>query len=122
MRAVAVAATCGPLRARIRSKKARSGPGCLGDRPGGLAEHPARQAGPGLADPAVAGLGVAGLAHPRVEAEVADQLPCRGEAADIADRGHERRGGVHVDARDGHQPQDLRRAERLRWPAPPRAP
>ncbi len=58
---------------------------CLGDRPGGLAEHPARQAGAGFADPAVAGLGVAGLPPPRVEAELADQLPRRGEAADVAD-------------------------------------
>ena len=59
------------------------------------------------------GRGVAGLAHARVEAEVADELARRGEAADVADRGHERRRGLHVDARDGHQPQDLRPGERL---------
>jgi len=62
---------------------------------------------------AVAGFAVAGLPHPRIEAEVADKLPCRVEATDVADRRHEHRGGVHADARDRHQPQDLRRAERL---------
>ena len=48
----------------------------------------------------MAGGAVAGLAHARVEAEVADQLARRGEAADVADRGHEGRRGLHVDAGD----------------------
>jgi transposase InsO family protein len=50
----------------------------------------------------------AGLTHARVEAEVADELARRGEAADVADRRHEGRRRLHVDARDRHQPQHLR--------------
>jgi hypothetical protein len=61
----------------------------------------------------MAGRCAAGLADARVEAEVADQLPRRGEAAHIADRGHERRRCLHVDARNAHQPQHLRPGERL---------
>jgi hypothetical protein len=45
-----------------------------------------------------------GPADARIEAEIADQLARRPEAADIADRGQERRRADHVDARDGHQP------------------
>ena len=54
----------------------------------------------------------AGLTHARVEAEVADELTRRGEAADVADRRHEGRRRLHVDARDRHQPQHLRPGER----------
>src|SRR4051794_8405793 len=54
---------------------------------------------------------VAGLADARIEAEVADELPLPGEAPDISDRGEERRGGDHVDARDRHQSPDLRRGQ-----------
>ena len=61
----------------------------------------------------MAGGAAAGLADARVEAEVADQLARRGEAADVADRGHEGRRRLHVDAGDGHQPQQLRPGERL---------
>ena len=52
------------------------------------------------------------LTHARVEAEVADELAPGWEAADVADGGQERRGDDHVDARDGHQPPDLRRGKR----------
>jgi len=38
-----------------------------------------------------------------VEPEIADELPLRREAADVADRGDD-----HVDAGDRHQPLDLR--------------
>ena len=49
----------------------------------------------------------------RVQAEVGGQLAAIGEAADVADGGHERRRDDHVDARDGHQPLDLRPGQRL---------
>src|SRR4051794_9816498 len=48
-----------------------------------------------------------------IEAEVADEFARRGKAADLADRGHEGRCGLHVDAGDAHQPQHLRPGERL---------
>lgn len=53
-----------------------------------------------------------GLADARIEAEIADQLARRPEAADIADRGQERRRADHVDARAGHQPACLPRGQR----------
>jgi hypothetical protein len=61
----------------------------------------------------VTGLGVARLAHARVQAEIPDQLARGREAADVADSGQERRRGVHADARHGHQSSKLRRRERL---------
>jgi hypothetical protein len=50
-----------------------------------------------LGDPAVLGGLTAGLPHPRVEAEVADQPLRRAEPTEVADRGHDRQrhGGVH---------------------------
>ena len=81
--------------------------GGLGDRPGRFAEHVAGEAGAGLGDVAVAGAGVARLPHARIEPELADRMACGREAPDVADRGDERRGGVDVDAGDGHQPPDL---------------
>jgi hypothetical protein len=60
-----------------------------------------------LGDPAVLGWLAAGLAHPRVETQIADQ-PLRGrEPTEVPDRGHDRQrhGGVHP--RDGQQPPDL---------------
>ena len=55
----------------------------------------------------------AGLTDPRVEAEICGQLAPVGEAADVADGGHEGRRDDHVDAGDGHQPLDLGPAQRL---------
>src|SRR5918995_503289 len=78
-----------------------------------LAEHVPRLGGAGLGDVAVTGRSASRLAYPRVEAEVADELARRGEAADVADRGHERGRRLHVDAGDAHQPQHLRPGERL---------
>jgi hypothetical protein len=49
----------------------------------------------------------AGLAHPRVETQIADQPLRRGEATEVADRGHDRQGHGGVHARDGHEPADL---------------
>ena len=49
----------------------------------------------------------------RVEAEIGGQLAPIGEAADVADGGHERRRDDDVDAGDGHQPLDLRPAQRV---------
>jgi hypothetical protein len=53
-----------------------------------------------------------GLAHPGIEAEVADELARALEAADVADRGEEARGDDHVDAGHAHQPPDLAGLER----------
>jgi hypothetical protein len=49
----------------------------------------------------------AGLAHPRVEAQVAHQPLRGGKPTEVTDRGHDRQrhGGVH--ARDGQQPAHL---------------
>jgi hypothetical protein len=47
-----------------------------------------------------------------VQAEIADQVPRRGEAANVADHRHQRRRGGGVHARDRHQPADLGRAQR----------
>lgn len=49
-----------------------------------------------------------------VQAEIGGQLAPILEAADVADGGHERRGDDDVDSGDGHQPLDLRPAQRLR--------
>ena len=46
---------------------------------------------------------VAGLANAWVQPQVADQVPCAGEARDVADHGDQRDGGGHVDAGDGQQ-------------------
>jgi hypothetical protein len=55
----------------------------------------------------------AGLADSRVEPEVGGQLAPVGEAADVADGGHERRGDGDVSPGDGHQPLDLGPGQRL---------
>jgi hypothetical protein len=83
-------------------------PGRTHHLPGDLTEHVPRlgRAGPG--DVAVPDGATSRLAHPWVEAEVADELARRGEATEIADRGHEGRCRLHVDAGDAHQPQDSR--------------
>jgi hypothetical protein len=56
---------------------------------------------------AVVGGPGAGLADLGIEAEIGGQLAPIGEAADVADGGHERRRDDHVDAGDGHQPLDF---------------
>ena len=83
------------------------GSGGAGGMPGGLDEHVPGLARPLLGDPAVPGRLCAGLAHARVEAEVADQLPGGREAADVADRREQRGGGDEVDAWQGEQPPHL---------------
>jgi hypothetical protein len=107
LRAVATTATCMPRRARTRSEKARSGPGVLAAAQAASTSMPRACARPCLVIRPVLGGLAAGLAHPGVEAEIADQ-PLRGrEATEVADRGHDRQrhGGVHPG--DGHEPADL---------------
>jgi len=78
--------------------------GCPRGGPRGLDQHPADVGAAGLADPPVHRCGVARLAHPRVEPEIGDQLVRVVEAAEVADRGHDRDPGDRVDAGDRHQP------------------
>ena len=76
------------------------------------------QHGPGmgaalLGDPPVPRPAVAGLMHARVQAEIGDQLVGAGEALDRADRRHQADRDHHVDARNGHEPLDVRVGERV---------
>ena len=57
------------------------------------------------------GLGAARLPDGRIEPEVADKLAGAVEARDIADGGHERRGGHQAHAGHGHQSPDLLRIQ-----------
>ncbi len=112
MRATATAAMWRPRRAAVRSAKARSGPGAFAaDQAASTSACLAAAAL--LGDAALPRLGDARLAQLRVETEVAGEMPRTLEAADVADRSHQRRRGRHVHARDRHQPADLRRGERL---------
>jgi hypothetical protein len=54
-----------------------------------------------------------GLAHARIEAQVADQLARALEAVDVADRCQQAGGDDHVHAGHAHQPPDLRRLKRV---------
>jgi hypothetical protein len=47
------------------------------------------------------------LAHPRVEAEIADQPLRRGEPTEVPDGGHDRQGHGGVHPGDGHESADL---------------
>ena len=75
-------------------------------RPGGLDQHRPGMAAADLADPAVMGGAETGLAHARVEPEIAHQLLRAGETADIADRRHQPRRNRQIDTGDRHQPLD----------------
>jgi len=68
---------------------------------------------PLLGDPAVAGGAAAGLAHARVQTQIADEFARIAEAVNVADRGHKAGGHDHVDPGHGHQPADLDRGQRL---------
>jgi len=57
--------------------------------------------------PALAGRLPAGLADPRVEPEVGDQLLRGAEPGEVADGRDDRQGHGRVHARDGHQSQYL---------------
>ena len=61
----------------------------------------------------MAGGAAAGLAHARVQTQIADEFARIAEAADVADRGHKAGGHDHVDPGHGHQPADLDRGQRL---------
>jgi transposase-like protein len=63
--------------------------GGFGGGPGGFDQHAAGVRRAGLGDPAVAGGLAAGLAHPRVEPEIADQVLRGAEPGEVADRGHD---------------------------------
>jgi len=69
-------------------------PGCA---PGGFDEHPACVRATLLGDPPVRGGQTAGLAHPGVQAEIADQLPRAGEASEVTDRRDDRQCDGRVD-------------------------
>ncbi len=85
---------------------------CLGRRPCGLDEHPARVRATLFGDPPVRRGLSAGLAHPGVEPEVADELLGRAEATEVADRGDDRERDGRVDTGDRHQPLDLSAGQR----------
>jgi hypothetical protein len=87
--------------------------GCAGGVPGRLDEHVSCLARSLLGDPPVPGWLDTGLAYARVEAEVADQLPGGWEAADVADRRDQRRGGDEVHPGQGEQPPHLGGGEHL---------
>jgi hypothetical protein len=81
-------------------------PGGLGRGPGGLHQHAAGMGAALGGDPAVLGW-LAGVAHPRVETQIADQPLRGGEPTKVPDRGHDRQGHGGIHARDGQQPADL---------------
>src|SRR6266536_4666871 len=113
LRATATAAMLPPRRAATRSWKARSGPGVRVACQAASTSTCRVSPGPCLEiRPCRAGLRT-GLTHARVEAEVADQLPGAREAADLADRCEQRRGGDEVHPGQGEQPSHLRRGEHL---------
>ena len=56
---------------------------------------------------------VAGLAHPRIQAEIGDELARRLEATDVADRAEHSDRGDQADARQRHQPQRVGVADRV---------
>jgi len=56
---------------------------------------------------------VAGLTDGRVQPEVADELPCRWKAPDVADDGDQRGRSHGIDAGDGQQPPDIRVSDGL---------
>jgi hypothetical protein len=66
----------------------------------------------GLGDPAVAGRLAAGLAHPRVEPDVADEPVRCPEAGEVTDCRHDGQRDTGVDTGNGHQPQYFGPAER----------
>ena len=87
--------------------------GRAGRVPGGLDEHVAGLAGTLFGDSPVPGRFGAGLVHPRVEAEVADQVPSCREARGVADRGQQAGCGHEVDTGQRHQPAHLGRGQHL---------
>ncbi len=79
--------------------------------PGSLDKHMPGLARALLGDPAVPGRLRPRLTHPRVETQVADQMPGGREAPDVADRRQQRAGGHEVDTGKGQQPSQLGRSE-----------
>ena len=85
----------------------------LGGSPRRLNQHRPGMAATDLADTAVMSGPQARLAHPRVQAKVADELARALEPPDIADRGHDAGGDGQVDACDRDQTLDRRVVESL---------
>jgi hypothetical protein len=81
---------------------------CLGRSPRRFDEHRASMRSPTLADPAVLGKPEAGLPHPWIESDIADQLFGIGKAPHIPDRGHQARRHNQVDAGDREEALDCR--------------
>src|SRR5438309_10715197 len=80
----------------------------FGRSPSCLDQHGTGMRTPSLADATMLGNPETGLPHPRVQADIADQLLRTGEAAHIADCRHETGGDDQIDARDREQPLDRR--------------
>jgi hypothetical protein len=66
-------------------------PGRLGHGPGRLDQHCPSVAAPDLADASMMSRAESGLAHPRVQSEIAHQLPGAVEPVDVANRRHDAR-------------------------------
>src|SRR5439155_10110732 len=90
LRATETVAMLPPRREAIRWCKARKGPGVRVACQAASTSTCRGSPGPLLGDPPLPGRLAAGLAHARVEAEVADLLPGGREAADVADRREQR--------------------------------
>jgi hypothetical protein len=85
---------------------------CFRRSPRGLDQHCPGVRAAVLADASVLRQPQAGLADPRVQADVAHQVLWVSEAAHIADRRDQPRGDDQVDAGDGQQPLDCRIIDR----------
>ena len=90
----------------MRTKKACSGPGAFAAAQAASTSIARAWLRPILLIRAVMGGAETGLAHARVEPEIAHQLLRAGETADIADRRHQPRRNRQIDTGDRHQPLD----------------
>ena len=96
----------------IRVQKARKGPGVLTAECAASISKPRTWAWPWRPIRPVRA-GVPGLAHARIEAQIADKVAGGREAADVADHAYDRERRDHPDAGDRHQPSQVRVGERL---------
>lgn len=90
------AASLHPLEERAERSR------CPGGRPGSLDQDPTHVSASGLADPAVNGGRVPGLAYPRVQPDIGDQLVGVVEPGEVTHRSHDRDPGDRVDPGDRH--------------------
>jgi hypothetical protein len=78
----------------------------LGHGPGRLDQHRPSVAASSLPNAPVMSGAESGLTHPRVQSEIAHQLPWAAEPADVADCRHDARRHRQIDAGDRQQPFD----------------